>query len=69
VLLRRAVPGPEPLLSPAWIETLGELMLSIRDDEPPFNETARDWANGVLTLLDDLRRAARLSVPNAKEPR
>ena len=53
---RHAQPGPEPLLSAFWIEELVGLMLSIRDGEPALNETARDWANGVLTVLDDMRR-------------
>ena len=53
---RHAAPGLEPLLSPAWIETLGEVMLTIRDGEPAPNDTARDWANGVLIVLDDMRR-------------
>jgi hypothetical protein len=44
------------LLSPFRIEELGGLMLSIRDGDSPLNETARDWANGVLTVLDDMRR-------------
>jgi len=29
--------------------------LSIRDSDP-VNATAREWANAVLTVLDDLRR-------------
>jgi hypothetical protein len=53
---RRSQPGPEPLLSHLWIEELTGLMLTIRDGEPALNETARDWANGVLTVLDDMRR-------------
>ena len=53
---RHSQPGPEPLLSPFWIDELVGLMLEIRDGEPPSNETARDWANGVLTVLDDIRR-------------
>jgi hypothetical protein len=53
---RRAQPGPEPLLSPFWIEELGGLTLSIRDGEPALKRTARDWANGVLTVLYDMQR-------------
>jgi hypothetical protein len=53
---RRAQPGPEPLLPEWWIEELVGLMLSIRDGEPALNATARDWANGVLTVLDEMRR-------------
>ena len=53
---RQGAEGPEPLLSAWWIRELGELMLSIRDGEPALNRTARDWANGVLTVLDDMRQ-------------
>jgi hypothetical protein len=24
--------------------------------EPPYQDDVRDWCNGVLTLLDDIRR-------------
>ena len=53
---RQSAPGAEPLLSQFWIDELVGLMLSIRDGNPPLNETARDWANSVLTVLDDIRR-------------
>jgi hypothetical protein len=36
-----------------WSDELVGLML---DGEPALNRTARDWANGVLTALDDMRR-------------
>ena len=38
-------------------------MLSMRDGDPALNETARDWANGVLTVLDDMRRETRGPYP------
>ena len=31
-------------------------MLTIRDGEPRLSETARDWSNGTLTVLDDMKR-------------
>lgn len=53
---RRTADGPEPLLSPFWIDELVGLMLKIRDAKPALNDTARDWANGVPALMDDMRR-------------
>ena len=61
---RQSRPGPERLLSPFWIEELMGLLLSIRDGEPALNEAARAWANGVLTVLHDMRRHPEAFAPD-----
>jgi hypothetical protein len=56
----------EPLLDATWTEALWEELAEIRENVSPelsgryrpcnYPEDVRDWANGVLTLLDDMRR-------------
>jgi hypothetical protein len=52
---RQVDPDGEPLLGEGWRQVWRDLLANIRDGEPSYSEDTRDWANGVLTLLDDMR--------------
>jgi hypothetical protein len=53
---RHVAADQEPLLDDKWIEVLWEQLAEIRAQDLRYSEDVRDWCNGVLTLLDDMRR-------------